>query len=216
MTALRRLALALLLLIAASAAVVTASALWLAGASPPGPATVIIVLGGEMNDDNTLAPDTSGRVEAGVALFDDGLAPRIHFTGGVARRSRPGAGTQMQALAIALGVPPQATSAESASRSTLQNALMSRPVLGPLADGPVVLVSDGYHLLRARASFRWAGYGPVGLAAASALGAPPPAEQVGHVARETLAWWFNLARVGAWEAAALVRGPDAVPIDFLR
>ena len=40
--------------------------------------------------------------------------------------------------------------------------------------------------------------------------------QARHLARETLAWWFNLARVAVWEAGTLVRGPDAVPAEFLR
>ena len=170
-----------------------------------------------MTRDNRLGDDTAARVRAGVALWQAGLAPRIHFTGASSRRfRRPDAGAQMRALALDLGVPPAAASAETRSLSTLQNALFSRPVLGPLADRPVILVSDGYHLARAWASFRWAGYPEVRLAAASAFGVTSPAEQARHLARETLAWWFNLARVAVWEAGTLVRGPDAVPTEFLR
>ena len=133
-----------------------------------------------MTGDNHLGRETIGRVHAGVRLYDAGLAPRIHFTGGSPDDGRPGAGEQMRALAIAEGVPPAAATAESLSESTLQNALFSRAVLGAEADGPVILVSDGFHLARAWLTFRWAGYGPVALAAASPVrrpvdrGARPP------------------------------------------
>ena len=158
-----------------TAAAVAGSALWLARAAPPPqPAAAIVVLSGGMTRDNRLGDDTAARVRAGVALWQAGLAPRIHFTGASSRRfGRPDAGAQMRQLAVELGVPPAAASAETRSRSTLQNALLSRPVLGPLAGRPVILVSDGYHLARSWASFRWAGYPEVGLAAASAFGAAP-------------------------------------------
>ena len=123
-----------------------------------------------MDDDNTLAAQTRRRVEAGVALYEAGAAPRIHFTGGSPRNGRPGAGEQMRALAVSLGVPAAVTSAESLSQSTLQNALFSRPCSARSPTAPVMLVTDGFHLARAWASFRWAGYGPVRLAAATAFG----------------------------------------------
>ena len=122
----------------------------------------------------------------------------------------------MRELAVSLGVPAAATSVESLSQSTLQNALFSRPVLGPLADAPVMLVTDGFHLARAWASFRWAGYGPVRLAAASAFGDQPTAPADRWPAREALAWWFNLARVAACEVIGCRRGPEAAPVEMLR
>ena len=107
--------------------------------------------------------------------------------------------------------PPRAK-----ANSTLQNALFSRAVLGDAAHGSVILVSDGFHLARAWLTFRWAGYGPIGLAAASAFGDQPPAKQLRRVGRETLAWWFNLARIGAWESLDLVLGPDPERVEMLR
>ncbi len=202
-------------LLALTAAAVVASAVWFARHPPTQGAGVLIVLGGAMTRDNTLAPQTARRVEAAVALYEAGAAPRIHFTGGSPRLGEPGAGEQMRELAIALGVPAAATSAESWSHSTLQNALFSRRVLGPLAEGPVMLVSDGFHLARAWASFRWAGYRPVRLAATSAFGDEPPGEQVHWVVRETFAWWYNLARVTAFELLDRVRGPDPDRIRML-
>lgn len=204
------------LLLVLTAAGVVGHALWMARAPLPAAAGVIIVLGGDMTGDNRLAGETRGRVLAGVRLYQAGAAPRIHFTGGVPADGRPGAGEQMRGLAVGIGVPPAATSAESLSRSTLQNALFSRPILGPRADGPVILVSDGFHLARSWLSFRWAGYPQVALAAATPFGDQPRWRQARRVAREALAWWFNLARIGAWETLDLVSGPDADRIDMLR
>jgi uncharacterized SAM-binding protein YcdF (DUF218 family) len=202
----------LFLLLALTAAAITASAIWFALNPPAEPAAVLIVLGGDMEEDHSLGPQTRQRVEAGVALFKAGAAPRIHFTGG--SEGAPAAGEQMRDLAVSLGVPASAASVESRSRSTLQNAIFSRPVLGPFAGEPVMLVTDGFHLARAWASFRWAGYRQVGLAAASAFGAPPVPEQLRWLARETLAWWFNLARAAAFDLVTLVRG--SAPVEMLR
>jgi uncharacterized SAM-binding protein YcdF (DUF218 family) len=208
--ALARLAAAALLVLLATLGGVVLHALWLANlAAEPDPASVIVVLGGGMEDDGTLGGDTAGRTRAGIWLFQAGLAPRIHFTGGVPEDGVPGAGDQMRELAVELGVPPAAASAENHSRSTLQNALMSRDVLGPLAEEPIILVSDGYHLARSWLSFRWAGYRPVALSAASAFGDQPAADQARRVLREALAWWFNLARIAVWHVAELVGVSEA-------
>ena len=209
-----RLLASLVLVLVLTAAAVTASAVWFALYPPTRPAELLIVLGGDMTEGNLLGQQTRERVEAGVALFKAGAAPRIHFTGGSPGQGQPGAGEQMRALAVELGLPPAATSAENLSQSTLQNALFSRPLLGPLADRPVILVTDGFHLARAWASFRWAGYGPVDLAATSAFGPPPLREQLRSLSRETLAWWFNLARVAAYQVLTLTRG--SAPVEMLR
>jgi uncharacterized SAM-binding protein YcdF (DUF218 family) len=216
----RRLQQAILLgfaLLALTLLSVAAHALWLAHlAGPPKEAGVIVVLAGATEPDGTLAPETVRRTETGVALHKAGIAPRIHFTGGVETPERAGAGDRMRELAISLGVPPQAATAESRSRSTLQNALMSREVLGPLTDGPVVLVSGGYHLARAWASFRWAGYGPpVRLAASSAFGGDAAVAQAKRLVREVAAWWYNIARVLAWHLAGLAGIGEAARMPML-
>ena len=205
-----------ILLLALTGAFVTASAVWFALHPPTQAAGVLIVLGGEMTEGNRLAAQTRQRVEAGVALFKAGAAPRIHFTGGSPGQGLPGAGEQMRELAVSLGVPAASTSAESLSKSTLQNALFSQPVLGPLADVPVMLVTDGFHLARSWASFRWAGYRDIRLAAVSAFGPPPVSAQLRWIAREAVAWPFNIARAAAYSLANLALGPDPDRVEMLR
>lgn len=204
------------LILALTAVAVVGSAIWFAMRTPAETAAVIIVLGGDMTRDNTMGSQTRNRVEAGVALYKAGAAPRIHFTGGRPGEGQPGPGDQMRALAISLGVPEGAATAENQSLSTLQNALLSRPVLGSAADGPVILVTDGFHMARSWASFRWDGYGPIRLAAASAFGDQSLPEQVVWVGREALAWWFNAGRVAAYQVMTLVKGPDPARIELLQ
>jgi uncharacterized SAM-binding protein YcdF (DUF218 family) len=189
------LALALLL----TAAAVAAHAFWLAHwAGPPRPAAVIVVLGGGVFPDGRPGPDSLARARQGIALYEAGVAPRLHFTGGHRNPDLPGLGDGMAAVALVAGVPAEAISTENASRSTLQNALLSREVLPPGEAGTVLLVSDGYHLARAWASFRWAGYRPVRLAAATAFGGGTAMAQLRRVSREPLAWVFNVARLAVW------------------
>ena len=209
-----RLAANLLLLYLLTAAAVVASAVWFALRPPTQTAGVLVVLGGAMSEEYGLGSQTRARVEAAVALFNAGAAPRLLFTGG-GPGGRVPAGEQMRALAVELGVPAAATAAENEAHSTLQNALFSRPVLGPLADGPVMLVSDGFHLARSWASFRWAGYREVRLAAATAFGDAPLPEQLRAIGREALAWWFNPVRVAAFEVLERVRGHDPERIRML-
>ncbi|WP_424931178.1 YdcF family protein [Amaricoccus macauensis] len=187
------------LLFVLTGAGVVAHALWLTHVDTrPGTASVIVVLGGGVLQDGAPGPDTRDRLNHGITLYEEGLAPRMHFTGGHGNPNLPGLGSAMAEVAIAAGVPAEAITVEDASRSTLQNALLSRAPLPPEEAGPVILVSDGYHLGRAWASFRWAGYHPVEVSAATAFGKGSFRAQARRVARESLAWSFNVGRLGVW------------------
>jgi uncharacterized SAM-binding protein YcdF (DUF218 family) len=140
-----------------------------------------------------------------VALWRAGVAPRILFSGGGPNRAAPEAAA-MRAYALEAGVPADAIETEERSRSTLQNARFSADRLGGFPDR-IVLVTDGFHLPRAWASFRWAGAREIDLVRA------PGFDRVGwdgwryHLQRETLAWWFNLARLGLVTALEAVGVP---------
>ena len=64
----------------------------------------------------------------------------------------------MRDLAVRLGVPSEACLLEEQSHSTEQNARFSSEVLRSLGARRVVVVSDPYHLLRARQYFRLHGF----------------------------------------------------------
>lgn len=193
----RRAGVTLLILLALTAALVTVSALR-AARSVPRSADIIVVLGASMTPDGTLGSPSVARVERGVELFQQGLAPRILFTGGRAAPGGPSAGARMARLAESLGVPSQAILKEEESQSTLQNAKLSVPLVG---GGEVLLVTHGYHIARARASFAWAGIRVTGHAAPSAFHRGLKSASLA-ILRETVAWPFNLVRVGLYHGGA--------------
>lgn len=192
-------AVTLVVLFTATSGAVVMHAAWLDWWAPPAQeADVIVVLGGGVHRDGSPGPDTRRRVEHAISLYDRGIAGRMHFTGGHRNPELPGLGTGMAQVAIAAGVDPARISTEDNSRSTLQNALLSREMLPPERAGRILLVSDGYHLGRAWMSFRFAGYRPIALSASSALGNGEPIVKMRRVAREAAAWWFNAARFSLW------------------
>lgn len=197
--ALARIAVAGVLVFVLTCAAISLDAWWLdSRTTTPPPAAVIVVLGGGVRADGTPGPDSLRRTSKGIALYQAGVAPRLHFTGGHRNPDVLGLGQSMALVATASGIPEDVVSTESLSRSTLQNALLSADVIPPATTGPIVLVSDGYHLARAWVSFRWAGYGPVYLSAASAFGEDGLTAKLRRIGREALAWWFNAGRIAVW------------------
>lgn len=163
-------------------------------------ADLIIVLGGGMSPKGSLHTSSTVRVDKGIALFNAGAAPRIHFTGGLASPNAPSAGKQMAARAIAAGVPEGATSFEGQSYSTLQNALFSKPVWQD-AD-KIVLVTEGFHLPRSWATFKAFGAQDITLASARRFRGERVRAGFRMTFREALAVWFNAARFLVWQGAA--------------
>lgn len=172
---------------------------------------VIVCLGAGMDPDGTLHPSAIARVETCAALYLAGTAPDVHFTGGRGRLGGPSAGAQMSALAQTLGVPPEAISIEEASQSTLQNALLSQPML---ADAQSIrLVTEGFHLPRSYASFALMGDHTVHLTMSEPVRLTPQGRWNWRVLlRETLAIWFNIGRYGVWLIMGVfeTEGRDAI------
>ena len=163
----------------------------------------IVVLSGSLGDHGVLGPDTAMRTDAAIDLFERGLAPHLHMTGGVSEnRVHTAAAIQMAGRAEAAGVPASAITVEDNSRSTLQNARNSAPFIQGSED--VLLVSDGYHLWRAALSFAWAGVPVEGVCKSSTLRPDGVEMSARLVVREALAFWFNLGRATVWSAADLI------------
>lgn len=170
------------------------------------PADVIMVFGAGMDADGTLHPSTILRVGKGVTLYQQGAAPRLHMSGGMARDGGPAAGDQMRDLAVRLGVPGDVITSETRSLSTLQNALLSLPDLPQ--EGRIIAVSEGFHLPRVWASLHWAAIND-GRSFDLALSNSEPfrttaSRQRGMVYREVLATGFNALRVAAWQLGGLI------------
>ncbi|WP_164870817.1 YdcF family protein [Mesobaculum littorinae] len=173
--ALRRLAILIFVIWALPAATAAYFAtLWTPPAIPEDLGAVVVLSAGVPPDGRILG-QTKARTETGVALVaavaEGAAAPAIIFSGGRGGMDPAAKGTLMLDHARAMGLSTDRARAETGSHSTLQNALLSAPLL-PRDGRPVAIVTHRYHLPRSWASFRWAGVRPLVLVPADPAGAP--------------------------------------------
>ena len=121
------------------------------------PADALVVLGARVMPGGVPSGALLARVEKAVELYQRGLAPRLVFSGGIGVHP-PSEAQVMREEAVRLGVPSEACVLEEQSHSTEQNARYSAELLRALGVRRVVVVSDPYHLLRARQYFRLQGF----------------------------------------------------------
>jgi uncharacterized SAM-binding protein YcdF (DUF218 family) len=134
-------------------------------ADMPAPAG-IIVLGGAIDEQVTLARDTvtlnesGARMTLAVALMRRFPQARLVFTGGSAAlfggRSPEADGARR--LFLELGVAPERMSFEDRSRNTYENAIFTRDLLHPQPGSRWLLVTSAFHMPRAMGIFRAAGF----------------------------------------------------------
>lgn len=133
----------------------------------PLPANVkaIVVLGGGM-EGNFEGYRTYGdlnasadRMYTGARLYQQGLSARVVVSGGKFDADpRKGAeAPAMRDMLVAFGVPPHNILVEAQSRTTYENALRTREMLGPGAHS-IALVSSAFHLGRAVPLFSQLGF----------------------------------------------------------
>ncbi|MCP1660849.1 YdcF family protein [Neisseria perflava] len=132
------------------------AALRQAAQSVPQKADVALVLGNAVNRRGKPNPCLKSRVETGVWLYRAGLAGKLLMSGGTDGDGANEAET-MRDMAVNLGMPSENIIIENQSESTYENIAFSAPLLADTAD--VIIVSDGFHLARARwlAARHWQG-----------------------------------------------------------
>ena len=121
------------------------------------PADVIVVLGAGLRRDNQPGPALTRRAAHAALLWQQGYAPIVICSGG-----NPGNRARSEAAACAEllqadGVPQSAIMLEEESRSTEENAMYTRVLMSEKGWQTAIVVSDGYHLFRARRLFTNAG-----------------------------------------------------------
>jgi uncharacterized SAM-binding protein YcdF (DUF218 family) len=121
------------------------------------PADCIVVLGARVYADGTPSLALADRVAQGVDLWQAGLAPVVVMSGGV----DPGHGASearvMARLAEEAGVPAAAIVLDERGVSTRASAVNCAALAREHGLDDALLVSHGYHLLRAKAAFARAG-----------------------------------------------------------
>lgn len=115
----------------------------------------IVVLGARVQPDGQASPALERRMRVAISLYRAGVAPLLVLSGG--GRQAVAEAEVMRDLARAAGLPESALMLEPRSRTTLENATETAKLLAADSRPAIVLVTDGYHALRARLLFRLAG-----------------------------------------------------------
>jgi uncharacterized SAM-binding protein YcdF (DUF218 family) len=121
------------------------------GSRPPpaGRYHAIVVLGCSVGADGRASPALARRVREGARLWHEGRAPILVLTGGVGTHP-PSEARAAREIALERGVPEDAIVLEERSTSTEENARFARELV---TAERVLLVTDGFHALRARRIF---------------------------------------------------------------
>jgi uncharacterized SAM-binding protein YcdF (DUF218 family) len=189
---LRRAVGAALLLWVLSVALLTAAMLAYSRVDRAQAADVIIVLGAGLQPNNQPGPALTRRAAQGAALWHDGLAAQIVCSGGVGLNRVRSEADACAELLRAAGVPDTAIVLEDRSRSTEENALYTQEIMQANGWTSAVLVSDGYHLLRAHWLFNRVGIANYPSPAAD----PPPNTLLASSLRELAAFhWLAFKTV---------------------
>ncbi|MBI1258285.1 MAG: hypothetical protein GC204_12500 [Chloroflexi bacterium] len=110
---------------------------------------VIIVLGAGLKRDLTATDSTARRAVHAADLWKAHFAPKIICSGGYATWASRSEAEGCADVLRANGVPETAIILENHSRSTEENAYYSHQIMEANGWKSALVVSDGYHLLRA-------------------------------------------------------------------
>lgn len=100
-----------------------------------------------------ISGDTGPRVRAAVALWKEGYAQTLIFSGGARDPASPSSGEIMKRQAIALGVPSDAILVEPEAATTDQNAAHVAALMKERGLKSAILVTSAFHQRRASMHF---------------------------------------------------------------
>jgi uncharacterized SAM-binding protein YcdF (DUF218 family) len=97
--------------------------------------------------------DTSARVKEAIALYKNGWAPRILFSGAAEDKTGPSNAQVMAQMAVDQGVPTNSVLMETMSETTQQNAKNAQAIFTQYAVRSAIVVSSPYHMRRTALEF---------------------------------------------------------------
>ena len=97
--------------------------------------------------------DTNARTDQAVALYKEGWAPMLIFSGAAADPSGPSNAAAMARRAQKSGVPPNKIITEEFSRTTAENARNTSTFISSHSIQRIILVTSAYHQRRASLEF---------------------------------------------------------------
>jgi uncharacterized SAM-binding protein YcdF (DUF218 family) len=172
-----------------------------AGRSLEEPVDVVLVLGGGRDGDGLISFSSRRRVRVALALLEAGRTRWLIFSGGGrAGGGAPKEGDLMRDFAVSLGAAPERLLVEPGAASTFENLRFGFSLARSRGLERMAILTDAFHLERARRLAAYFGQPDAGLVAVDGLRFDGPEDRVWSILREALAWWFNLAKVAGWEA----------------
>ena len=134
-------------------------------ANGPAP-TGFIILGGAIDPDISAArnevslTDAAERLTVVPELARRYPSARLIYTGGNASLfgGGPLEATYAAQLLASFGIPPQRLEIEARSRNTLENAIYTKAMVAPKPGERWVMITSAFHMARAMAAFRGAGF----------------------------------------------------------
>jgi uncharacterized SAM-binding protein YcdF (DUF218 family) len=113
------------------------------------PADLILVLGAAEYRGRP-SPVFRARLDHALDLFRRGLAPRILTTGGAGGDPQYTEGGVGRAYLVSSNVPSEAIIVEPEAESTVQSTTAAAEIMHRMGLTSCILVSDGYHIFRAK------------------------------------------------------------------
>jgi uncharacterized SAM-binding protein YcdF (DUF218 family) len=150
--AVRRFLLGFLLGVICIVAILVGVGHWLDVTDPLSKADAIVAISG----------DTGARAETAIALWKQGYAPVLIFSGGSSDPDSVASAELMKRTAVAAGVPANAIAVEGASATTEENAELVAALMKTRGLGSAILVTSPYHQRRASLLFERE-FGPAAL-----------------------------------------------------
>jgi len=157
---------------------------WQARTDEARPVDAIVVLGAAQYNGRP-SPVLSARLDHALALYDDGTAPLIVLTGGKMQGDAFTEAEAGQAHLEERGVPASAILLENEGQDTFTSMEGVAALLDGSGVGRILLVSDGFHLLRAELMARHFGFDAFSSAAPDGPIDPWSATELSYVIRET-------------------------------
>jgi uncharacterized SAM-binding protein YcdF (DUF218 family) len=122
--------------------------IWDQGSRDERRATDAIVVMGAAQYDGRPSPLFAARLDHAIALYHEGVAPRVIVTGGKREGDRTTEAASARAYAIRRDVPEDAILVEDMSRTTLQSIRQVAALMVAADLRSAVFVSDPTHMLR--------------------------------------------------------------------
>ncbi|KWI55361.1 YdcF family protein [Burkholderia pseudomultivorans] len=170
---------------------------------PDGPADLAVIFGNALDDNGAPKPVLAARLDVGVRCYHAGRCPTLLVSGAI---DGPGLNeaAAMRDYLVARGVPAERIVVDELGDNTLATAQHTLAYMRAQRLSSVLIVSQSYHLARARLAFE-----RVGIARADLRAAYPR----GFQWRDLYSSWREVPAYAVY-AVRLWLNPDARPVSF--